>query len=111
MESITIKEINPAELQALIEQSVRKVLAEPKTENDAAEPDAILTIEQAAEFLNLSKTTLYGYVHNSTIPVSKRGKRLYFSKQELLDWIKEGRRKTMSEIAQQATSRLQRNGL
>lgn len=111
MDSITIKEITPAELQALVEQSVRKVLAEPKTEIDAAEPDAILTIEQAAEFLNLSKATLYGYVHNSTIPVSKRGKRLYFSKMELLQWIKEGRKKTHSEIEQEANSRLRKNSL
>ncbi len=111
MESITIKEITPAELQTLVEQSIRKVLSEPKSEIELRETDELLTISEAASLLKLSVPTIYGYVHRSEIPVSKRGKRLYFSKQELLDWIKEGRRKTMSEIAQMASSRLQRNGL
>jgi hypothetical protein len=30
--------------------------------------------------------------------VSKQGKRLYFNKIELLEWIKAGRKKTLAEI-------------
>lgn len=98
-----------SDLQKSIDE-IRRILLD-KSPTTSKELDELLTIEQASVLLNLSKATLYGYVHNSTIPVSKRGKRLYFSKLELLDWIKEGRRKTVSEIAQQATKRLQRNGL
>ena len=62
------------------------------------EAEIFLTIQQAAEFLKLSVPTLYGLVSKATIPVSKRGKRLYFSKQELTAWIKTGRKKTFTEI-------------
>ena len=88
-----------------------KLLLLQRDHPNVEEPDQLLNIKQAADLLNLSVPTIYGYVHRAEIPVSKRGKRLYFSKLELLDWVKEGRKKTMSEIAQQATSRLQRNGL
>ena len=60
--------------------------------------DELLTIKQAAELISLSVPTIYGLVQRSEIPVSKRGKRLYFSKQELTLWIREGRKKTVSEL-------------
>lgn len=72
------------------------------------ETDQLLTIQQAAELLSLSVPTIYGLVSKSQLPVSKRGKRLYFSKQELTEWIKGGRKKTVAEIegiAQKYTNR------
>jgi excisionase family DNA binding protein len=65
-------------------------------------PDQLLTIKQAAQLLCLSVPTIYGLVHRAEIPVSKRGKRLYFSKAELTQWIKDGRKKTTTEIAAEA---------
>ena len=51
------------------------------------EIDQLFTIQEAGEFLKLSIPTLYGLVSRSVIPVSKKGKRLYFSKQELINSI------------------------
>lgn len=62
----------------------------------------LLTIQQTGELIKLSVPTIYGYVSRNAIPFSKRGKRLYFSKAEILDWIKEGKKKTHSEIAAEA---------
>ena len=64
--------------------------------------DTFLTIQQAAELLSLSVPTLYGYVHRGEIPFFKRPgtKRLIFSKQELIAWVKTGRKKTIQEIAE-----------
>lgn len=64
----------------------------------------LMTISQAAEFLNLSVQTLYGKVCHREIPVSKKGKRLYFYKSELEDWIKSGKKKTMTELREQLPS-------
>jgi excisionase family DNA binding protein len=100
--NITFNEV-PEAISQLIERldSIEKLL----TENGSitkTEPDQLLTIQQAGELLNLSVPTLYGYVQRAEIPVSKRGKRLYFSKQELFVWIKEGRRKTLAESSLEA---------
>lgn len=60
--------------------------------------DELLTIQQAAELLSLSVPTLYGYVHRQEIPNHKNKKRLYFMRAELMEWVKNGRRKTVEEI-------------
>jgi excisionase family DNA binding protein len=74
------------------------------------EPDALLTIGEAAAFLRLSVPTLYGKVHDGTLPHSKRGKRLYFSRAELTEWVKSGRRKTTAELQAEADAHLARTG-
>lgn len=61
--------------------------------------DQILTIEEAAALIKLSKNTIYNLVSSAVIPYSKKGKRLYFSKKELMAWLMSGRRKTRREIA------------
>jgi excisionase family DNA binding protein len=64
--------------------------------------DEMLTIKQAAALINLEVSTLYSKVHKRQIPVCKQGGRLYFSKMELTDWLKSGRKKTTAEIASEA---------
>jgi excisionase family DNA binding protein len=69
----------------------RKIIDEEKNEE-------LLTIQDAAALLKLSVATIYTKVCKNEIPVNKQGKRLYFYKAELLDWIKSGRIKTIAEI-------------
>lgn len=66
--------------------------------NNSIGKEKLMTVAEAAEFLNLSVPTIYSLVHKGTIPTNKKGKRLYFLQSELTDWIKSGRRKTMAEI-------------
>jgi excisionase family DNA binding protein len=61
----------------------------------------LLTIKDAAKFLNLSLPTLYGKVSRREIPFMKRGKRLYFSRMELTDYIKSGKVLSDKEIVDQ----------
>ena len=77
--------------------SIERLLQE-KYDSEKSNEDQLLTIQQAAEVLDLAVPTIYGYVHRSEIPYSKIKKRLYFSKKEITDWIKTGRQKTVSEI-------------
>jgi excisionase family DNA binding protein len=65
--------------------------------------DSPLTIDQAAEFLSLSKYTLYGLVQRREVPFAKRGKRLYFTKADLTDWVKTGSKSTVIEMQSRAT--------
>ncbi len=80
-------------------------LTNPPKENITTEPqDQFLTIQEAAEFLKLSVPTLYSKVSKMELPVMKRGKRLYFSRMELIEYLKQGRTKTRSEIAAESES-------
>lgn len=57
-----------------------------------------LNIQEAAEFLKITVPALYTKVSRKEIPVSKPGKRLYFKRSELEEWINLGRRKTATEL-------------
>ena len=106
MQAVTITQITPPELESLIENSIRKILNNQKTETPQPETDQFLSIEQAADFLYLSVPTIYGLVSRAEIPCMKRGKRLYFSKDEIKNWIKAGRKKTLAELGADADAHL-----
>ena len=69
-----------------------------KSNDNQQESEQLLTIKQTSNLLNLSVPTLYSKVQRAEIPVCKRGKRLYFSKLDLMEWIKQGKRKTKADI-------------
>lgn len=54
--------------------------------------------KEACEILKLSLPTLYSKVCLREIPSYKKGNRLHFLKRELLDWIQEGKRKTIGQL-------------
>jgi excisionase family DNA binding protein len=49
-----------------------------------------------------AKSTVYKWVMQRSIPSHKKGKKLMFLKSEIDAWLKSGRRKTMSEIEEEA---------
>ncbi|WP_299287851.1 helix-turn-helix domain-containing protein [uncultured Mucilaginibacter sp.] len=75
-------------------------------QESAPEQDEIFSVEKAAQFLNLSIPTVYSKVSRKELPVNKQGKRLYFYRSELVEWIKAGRKKTVAELQQEATDHL-----
>jgi excisionase family DNA binding protein len=110
MKNITFDQLPQAvsELFGKLE-SIEQLLIANST-NPKQETNDMLTIEQACEFLHLSKYTLYGYVSKSTIPVNKRpgSKRLWFSKLELTQWIKAGHKDTVAETQTEVEQSLSR---
>lgn len=94
------------ELQSLIEQIVNGCFNSYQANGTTPEPDELLTVEQAAEMLTLSKATVYGLISQGKIPCMKQSKRVYFSKHELLEYLKAGRKKTVQELEQEAKAYL-----
>ena len=106
METISFENLPQAvnELSQKIDNLVRLTLE--KSKDLHTKTDKFLTIQQASELICLSVPTVYGLVHRAAIPCMKRNKRLYFSEQQLTDWIKSGRKKTISEIEAEAINSL-----
>jgi excisionase family DNA binding protein len=100
METITFEQL-PQAVSSLHEKldKIEKLLLQNE---HAEEKDELLNIVQAAQFLNLTTATIYGKVCRKEIPVNKQGKRLYFYKSELAEWIKSGRQRTSAELQQEA---------
>ncbi|MFD2943315.1 helix-turn-helix domain-containing protein [Flavobacterium notoginsengisoli] len=88
-----------------IERMVKEIKNGKLTPND---DPGFMTVIEASKLINLSVATIYSKVCRNEIPVSKQGKKLYFIKSELLDWIKSGRIKTMSEIQREVVQKYNR---
>lgn len=86
--------------------NIESLLKELRNQNSSEQTDELFTIEQAAEFLKLTVPTMYGKVHRKEVPCMKQGKRLYFSKLELIAYIKDGRLRTTYELEQAANDYL-----
>lgn len=97
-----------SKLEPIFKRWIKEAQAEfqPTRFEPADHTEQLLTIQQAAEFLSLSVPTLYSKVSKGELPVMKQGKRLYFSRTELMDYIKEGRKKTNAEIEAEAEAYL-----
>jgi len=70
----------------------------PVSDTNRLAQEEILDIRKAGEYVGLKKPTMYSLVSQRKIPFSKNGKRLMFLKSELLQWVKNGRKATTSEM-------------
>lgn len=77
--------------------NIERLLSQQSTEPQP-KADELLTVQDTAKFLTLSVPTVYGLISKGAIPCMKRSKRVYFSKVELIDYLKQGKKKTVSEI-------------
>lgn len=99
-----IVQLDSEQLINLIQCSVRTVLKESLSQNPEPieQSEKLLSVQQAADFLNLTPPTIYTKVSRGELPVMKQGKRLYFSSVELIEYLKAGRKKSYAEAQAEA---------
>lgn len=77
---------------------IKRLLLKRNEENQSNSEDQLLTVQETAKFMSLAVPTIYSMVSRGELPVMKRSKRLYFSRVELLEYLKKGKKKLVSEI-------------
>jgi len=92
-----------------IENLITELKNKPNQVEQKAASEQLLTIQEAAQFLNLTVPTIYSKVSKRELPVMKRGKRLYFSSIELMEYLKGGKRKSNAELEDEAKAYLSNN--
>lgn len=98
------------DLQTVIIDCVNACLKNSKQEHPPVElPENPIPIQEAAQFLGLTVPTMYSKVSKGEVPVTKRGKRLYFFRSELLKYLKEGHKKSNAEIEAEADAYFSNN--
>jgi excisionase family DNA binding protein len=75
-----------------------KLLVEKGQVSVAPQKRIPLGIEEASRTIGKAKPTIYALVRKRLLPCYKNGKKLYFFEDELLDWISQGKKKTLLEI-------------
>jgi len=104
MYNFVLSPIDPEKLISDISERVTANILKAIRNNQPTtdQPEQLLTIQEAAEFLSLTVPTIYSKVSKGELPVMKRGKRLYFSRTELMEYLKQGRKKSNAEIEREA---------
>jgi excisionase family DNA binding protein len=108
MENVVFTNLSIPEIRQLFRQELETYFEANKQpeQTPTDQPEQLLSIQQAAEFLRLSVPTLYSKVSKREIPFMKAGKRLYFSRVELMEYVKTGRKNTITELKQATESHL-----
>lgn len=88
---------------------LKRLLIENQEKSPTEQPEQLLSVQQAAQFLNLTIPTIYSKVSKGELPVMKRSKRLYFSSTDLMEYLKAGRKRSNAEIEQEAERYLLNN--
>lgn len=109
-ENLTFEQLPEAVTMLTKEVSeLKRLLIKKQEQPTTDQSEKLLTIQEASEFLNLTVPTIYSKVSKGELPVMKRSKRLYFSSTELLEYLKEGRKKSKAEIEHEAEAYLLNN--
>lgn len=88
-----------------IEKAIQNLnVGEPK-----APVNELLDVEQVASYLKVTKSAIYKLTSTSEIPHYKNGKRLYFKKSDIDEWILSKRVKTNDDIEKEAMEYIRRN--
>ena len=61
-----------------------------KMESSGNDNNDLLTLDEACKFIGKARSTMYALTSENRIPYRKCGNKLYFFKNELLEWIKNG---------------------
>jgi excisionase family DNA binding protein len=88
---------NPFELILDKLNNIESLIKELKIQNQPA-PIEIMNINQVADYIGVAKSTIYKYTACRMIPHSKQGKKIYFKKSELDEWITKNKVMTQEEI-------------
>lgn len=93
---------NPFELIIAKLDRIENAIANLKITNQAPIIFAPMNVAEVSEYLKISVSSIYKLTSSSQIPHYKSGKKLYFKKDEIDEWIFSNRIKTKDEIEKEA---------
>jgi excisionase family DNA binding protein len=105
-----IEEIFITILTPLIKKSVNNAISGLKLPEQKKEKDKLISVKEAAEFLQLAVPTVYSMTSTHKIPFRKRGKKLYFRQSELEAWLEAGKKKSKAELDEEAEEHIIKKG-
>jgi len=99
MENLTFDKLPEAVTMLIKEVSeLKSLLIEKQEQPTIDQPKEFLTIQEAAEFLNITVPRMYRRQASNGFSVMNEERRLYFSRTEVIKYLTDGRRKTWFEF-------------
>ena len=102
MSTTVFTQLSESEIQTLFRQVLESFFADKEAATATQSLPEIGGMEMAMEITGLKRPSVYGLTSTRQIPHCRQGKRLYFKRSELLQWIESGRKLSGAEMALQA---------
>ncbi len=111
-QGLSLETLPKAFIQFTIEVNEKFRLLLEKSNEQPTETDRWFDLNELCNYHpdKPTKSTVYGWVNAGIIPVHKGGKKLRFLKSEIDNWLKQGRRKTIAETANEADTYIKKKG-
>lgn len=93
---------NPFELILAKLDRIENAIANLKITNPVPTMSAPMNVGEVSEYLKISVSSIYKLTSSSEIPHYKSGKKLYFKKDEIDEWVFSNRIKTKDDIEKEA---------
>jgi excisionase family DNA binding protein len=93
---------NPFELILAKLDRIENAIVNLKITNQVPTMSAPMNVGEVSEYLKISVSSIYKLTSSSQIPHYKCGKKLYFKKDEIDEWIFSNRIKTKDDIEKEA---------
>lgn len=107
---MVILQLDKEQLFDLIENAIRKAIAEHDVLQEKASPiPKIMSLTEFCDHTGLSRQTAYKLTSAQKVPHSKRGKRLYFDREKVDAWLLENQVGTQSDIHSKAKDYLSKS--
>lgn len=86
-------------------EQIRKMVAalQPQASSDK---HRLIEIDEACKITRKAKPTIYTLARKGLIPAYKKGKKLYFYEDELLQWIESGRKQMRAMSLQEQAAEI-----
>ncbi len=102
---------NPFEIILEKLNSIEVQLKELKEQQKQEYKDELMDIIELGQYINYQKTSIYGLVQKRKIPFIKASGKLHFRKNDIDQWLNNGRRMSKTEINKLGDEYLLRNPL
>jgi len=92
-QDITLKDFLKEILEPIIDECLSKAMNKYINTRvlEPVDTSSVLDLVEASKYMKLSKQTLYGMTSKHILPHYKQGRHLYFRKDELDQWINNGK--------------------
>lgn len=84
---VQIIQVDAKELQTIVKRCFLESISEVRSLSAKQEPPDRISIDEVIELTGLRKSVVYKKSCENTIPKSKFGKRLVFSRKAILEWM------------------------
>lgn len=98
MKNISLTQMSIAEFRAILREELAHLLPSISRKTDKQIPQKeILGVDEVVELLGIKKSAVYHKTHQGKTPHFKKGKKLYFRRTEIEQWLNTGRIQTVDE--------------